>query len=70
MIRTWLNTGVNTMRAAANSTGRTFREFGPYALMELLLPGGSVIALSLWLWRRGRPAGTDLKARISKLCAE
>jgi hypothetical protein len=28
------------------------RELGPYAAVELLLPGGSVIALLLWLYRR------------------
>jgi hypothetical protein len=28
------------------------REFAPYALMELILPGGSMVALALWLYRR------------------
>ena len=28
------------------------REFGPYAALELLLPGGSVIAVLMWLYRR------------------
>jgi hypothetical protein len=28
------------------------KEFGPYAMIELLLPGGSVLALTLWLYRR------------------
>jgi hypothetical protein len=28
------------------------REFGPYAALELLMPGGSVIAVLLWLYRR------------------
>jgi hypothetical protein len=28
------------------------RAFAPYALMELVLPGGSVMALLLWLYRR------------------
>lgn len=27
------------------------RSLGPYAAIELLLPGGSLIALSLWLYR-------------------
>jgi hypothetical protein len=27
---------------------------GPYAVIELLLPGGSLIALLLWLYRRHR----------------
>jgi hypothetical protein len=28
----------------------------PYALIELILPGGSVIALLLWLYRRRKNA--------------
>src|SRR5262249_44704680 len=28
------------------------RQLGPYAAIELLLPGGSLIALLLWLYRR------------------
>lgn len=28
------------------------REFAPYAAIELVLPGGSVVALLLWLYRR------------------
>jgi len=30
------------------------RELGPYALVELVMPGGSVIAVLLWLYRRHR----------------
>ena len=30
------------------------RSLAPYALMELVLPGGSVMALLLWLYRRQR----------------
>jgi len=29
-----------------------FRALAPYALIELVLPGGSVMALLLWLYRR------------------
>ena len=32
---------------------RGLRQFGPYILLELLLPGGSILALALWLYRRG-----------------
>lgn len=32
------------------------REFGPYVVIELVLPGGSLIALSMWLFRRYRNA--------------
>jgi hypothetical protein len=28
------------------------KQFGPYAAIELVLPGGSLIALLLWLHRR------------------
>ena len=38
------------------------RAFGPYLAIELLLPGGSLIALLLWLYRTyGKP--TDSQAR-------
>jgi hypothetical protein len=30
------------------------RDLAPYAAIELVLPGGSVIALLLWLYRRQR----------------
>ena len=30
------------------------RGLGPYAAIELILPGGSVLALLLWLYRRHR----------------
>jgi hypothetical protein len=29
------------------------RSVGPYAAIEILLPGGTLIALLLWLWKRG-----------------
>ncbi len=28
------------------------RELGPYAAIELVLPGGSLVALLLWFYRR------------------
>jgi hypothetical protein len=30
------------------------RELGPYAIAELILPGGTVLAVLLWLYRRHR----------------
>lgn len=30
------------------------RAFGPYLAIELVLPGGSLIALLLWLYQRNR----------------
>jgi hypothetical protein len=32
------------------------REFAPYAAIELVMPGGSLMALALWLYRRQRRA--------------
>jgi hypothetical protein len=32
------------------------KDFGPYAAIELILPGGSLIAVLLWLYRRQPPA--------------
>jgi hypothetical protein len=34
-----------------------FRVLAPYALIELILPGGSVVALLLWLYRRRKDGG-------------
>jgi hypothetical protein len=41
--------GPNAWRAAA---ARLLRDLGPYAAIELLLPGGSLIVLLVWLYRR------------------
>jgi hypothetical protein len=35
-------------------TVRFIRVLGPYAAIELLLPGGSLIALSVWLYQTSR----------------
>jgi hypothetical protein len=32
------------------------RGLAPYALMELILPGGSLMAVLLWLYRRRKKA--------------
>lgn len=39
------------------------RHAGPYLAIELVLPGGSIIALTLWLLRN-RPAVRRILARI------
>ena len=39
------------------------RAFGPYLAIELLLPGGSLVALLLWLHRKYvRPANSQARA--------
>jgi hypothetical protein len=32
--------------------GALLRQLGPYAVIEILLPGGTLMALLLWLYRR------------------
>ena len=32
------------------------RKYGPYLLIEALMPGGTLIALTLWLFNRARTA--------------
>jgi hypothetical protein len=39
-------------RAAATAVFAKFRALAPYAMLELVLPGGSLMALLLWLYRR------------------
>jgi hypothetical protein len=47
------------------SLARTMRALGPYAAVELILPGGSLIALSLWAFRHR----AWLKARARRTLA-
>ena len=39
-------------RTFAAAVVRRLKVLAPYALIELVLPGGSVMALLLWLYRR------------------
>ena len=39
-------------RTRLNQSLDGLRDFGPYLLVELLLPGGTLVALLLWLTRR------------------
>lgn len=44
------------------------RSLGPYAAIELLLPGGTLIAFSLWLYRRhrqGKPVRPVIERRLN-----
>jgi hypothetical protein len=44
------------------------KALAPYAMIELVLPGGSVMALLLWLYRRRKNNGVDfgqLPVRLS-----
>src|ERR1700677_1920481 len=47
----WTRALRNWIGSAAAVIAR-FKALAPYALIELVLPGGSVVALLLWLYRR------------------
>jgi hypothetical protein len=40
--------------------GAILRQLGPYAAIEILLPGGTLMALLLWLYRRS----VSVRARV------
>ena len=40
------------------------RRAGPYVLIELLLPGGTLIALALFIYRRSRREGLPLATTV------
>ena len=41
------------------------RQLGPYAAIELILPGGSLIALLLWLYRRHKSNQSRMSVHTS-----
>jgi hypothetical protein len=43
---------IPTLRAWAAAAFATLKGLAPYAAIELLLPGGSLVALTLWFYRR------------------
>jgi hypothetical protein len=49
----WLTALIGALRQVM----RGARQLGPYAAIELLLPGGSLVAIALWLYRRNRLSG-------------
>jgi len=44
------------VNAYAAAVVAKLREFAPYAVIELVLPGGSLMALLLWFYRRQKKA--------------
>ena len=48
--------------------GQFVQKLGPYVLLEILLPGGTLIALLLFLYRSGRLAfGVSIVLRIGNV---
>jgi hypothetical protein len=60
-----LTTRLAAVRAgiAARISGvvAVLKDFAPYAAVELILPGGSVVALLLWLYRRHQKSGLTIR---------
>lgn len=48
-----------TVAGAMRGVQRLVREAGPYLLIELVLPGGTLIALTLYLYRKGHLRSVD-----------
>jgi hypothetical protein len=42
------------------------REIAPYAALELVLPGGSLMALLLWLYRRQKKSSRFTTNKIAR----
>jgi hypothetical protein len=55
----------NLLRAAALA----LRAIGPYALLELLMPGGTILALLLYLHRRRRRRAQYPEAPVDPVVA-
>jgi hypothetical protein len=51
------------MRAVAWIVAQ-FRSLGPYLAIELILPGGSIVALLLWAYRH-RPAARQAATHVA-----
>jgi hypothetical protein len=45
----------------------SLREVGPYAAIELLLPGGSLIALGLWAYRHRSSLAASARSAFARL---
>jgi hypothetical protein len=42
------------MQRAMNFIHESSRRFGPYLILEAVMPGGTLLALLLYLYRRGQ----------------
>lgn len=49
-----------TLQAAITRIMTSIRSLGPYLAIELIMPGGSIIALVLWTYRNPRAARGSL----------
>jgi hypothetical protein len=53
-------TSGNPLAGRIRAIWEFLREFAPYAAIELVLPGGTVLAILCWLYRRRRIAAPSV----------
>lgn len=54
--------------AAVDVLRRLAKDFGPYVMLEVLLPGGTLFALLLFVYRRGG-LRQDIVLPVTRACA-
>jgi hypothetical protein len=57
---------LHDLRVRATTVFVRLKALAPYALIELVLPGGSVMAVLLWLYRRRKNAAGHGAFRLIK----
>jgi hypothetical protein len=57
--------GKRTLGAWTTMVFARLKVLAPYAMIELLLPGGSVLALTLWFYRRRKRLSILLQAKAA-----
>ena len=62
--RSWTDSRFRTLIGQFDSLYRSGAKLGPYVLLELLLPGGTLFALLLFLYQRRKPSAASLPTLI------
>ena len=62
--RAWNGSRFRTLIVQFESVCRSGAKLGPYVLLELLLPGGTLFALLLFLYQRRQPSAASLPTLI------
>lgn len=63
--RSWIETRFRILSGQLELLRRCGANLGPYVLLELLLPGGTLLALGLFLYRRGILNSLPLAIRLA-----
>ena len=62
--RSWTDSRFRTLIGQLGRLRRSGAKLGPYVLLELLLPGGTLFALLLFLYQRRKLNGASLSTVI------